>query len=346
MPKRRDARSVAEALSLKIPNLDTEPRVPLTYFNVPPWAKGIGAVQVHPTLPGITSRSADQEDIRQAARRRFAEIGAEINIFTDGSALGGTTEGGAAVVITRGSLDQPEVVTTISAKGASYTCSYEEEKQAMTMTVKWIGDNASGGEVVAIFTDSQSLCSALLHSPPGLDTLSEAMAGLKNPVTIQWIPGHSKIPGNELADAAAKAATNLPDAGRGLAYGGVCSTIRATFGDPPTKHLRTAEAYCALNRGREQRLITSRRDQTLLAQLRAGKCMSLRAYRNTVDPNTNPTCDLCGLAPQDVEHWVRDCPATLQQRRNLFGPARGGLGCLSRFPSEMVALARATIGAP
>ena len=91
----------------------------------------------------------------------------------------------------------------------------------------WV--NITGEELAAVFTDSQSLCSALLHTSPGLDTLKEALVSLINPLTIQWIPGHSKIPGNELADEAAKAATNLPDAGRGSAYSGICSKIRATF---------------------------------------------------------------------------------------------------------------------
>ena len=70
LPKRRDARSVAESLSQQIPNIDIEPRVPLTYFTLPPWAKGIGATQVFPTLPRITLKNADQEDIRQATIRR------------------------------------------------------------------------------------------------------------------------------------------------------------------------------------------------------------------------------------------------------------------------------------
>lgn len=74
---------MAEALSLQIDNIDAKPRVPLTYFNVPPWARGTGTVQVCPTLPGITSKNADPEEIRQAARRRYADINAEINIYTD-----------------------------------------------------------------------------------------------------------------------------------------------------------------------------------------------------------------------------------------------------------------------
>ncbi len=72
--------------------------------------------------------------------------------------------------------------------------------------------------------------------------------------------------------------------------------------------------------------------------------MGLRAFRSTIDPTFDPTCDLCVPEPQEVEHWIGRYPATLSRRRDLFEPDGGRLDCLSMHPSEAVVLARETLG--
>ena len=71
--------------------------------------------------------------------------------------------------------------------------------------------------------------------------------------------------------------------------------------------------------------------------------MGLRAYRGRVDGVTDPICDLCGQAPQTLEHWLQDCPATAVRRHQLFGTESGNLGCLTSHPQEALALARCTL---
>ena len=55
--------------------------------------------------------------------------------------------------------------------------------------------------LVAVFTDSQSLCAALLGKSTGLDPLRFNLKQLRRQITIQRIPGHSNILGNEIADS-------------------------------------------------------------------------------------------------------------------------------------------------
>ena len=145
-----------------------------------------------------------------------------------------------------------------------------------------------------------------------------------------------------MADEAAKAAVAEGGTNLGLTYKSICSMVRASFKDPPIQHQRTMEVYSALNPEREK-LVKSREDQTLLAKLRSGKYIGLRAYKHTIDPNTDPTCNLCGLAPQDLRHWLLECPAIEQKRRALLGPDPGGLDCLTRCPLETVTLVRSTL---
>ena len=63
----------------------------------------------------------------------------------------------------------------------------------------------------------------------------------------------------------------------------------------------------------------SRRDSVLLAQLRSGHCHRLAAYRSIVDANVAATCPHCSGEPETIENWLRDCPASANQRKCAFG---------------------------
>ena len=60
-----------------------------------------------------------------------------------------------------------------------------------------------------ICTGNKSLCEALLSSNPFTSCIHESINSISSFIYIQWIPGHSDIPGNELADKAAKDATTI-----------------------------------------------------------------------------------------------------------------------------------------
>ena len=87
----------------------------------------------------------------------------------------------------------------------------------------------------------------------------------------------------------------------------------------------------------------SRADQSLLAKLRSGHCMGLRAHRARVDEVSDPTCNLCGQADETLEHWLGSCPMTDPQRFRLFGADSGDLGCLTKHSLGSISLARRTL---
>ena len=319
--------------------LSNNPRTPLNFFAVRPWDRGLSHCTVSSTLPGITGRQDSVATIQSAALRRTRELNAQYNIYTDGSASAGTTNGGAGVVITTGDPAAPNVVTTLQDRGAALTCSYEEERRAMQLAVDWINQHLDQSTSVAIFTDSQSLCMALLGSSPDLDSLRLSINNTVALSHIQWIPGHCDIRGNELADSAAKSATSLPSPPKAVAFSSACAAIREATRDPPPSHSRTREVYAHYSRDREARVL-SRADQSLLAKLRSGHYMGLRAHRARVDGVSDPLCNLCGQADQTLEHWLGSCPATEQQRSLLFGEDSGDLGCLTKYPLGSISLAR------
>ena len=106
-------------------------------------------------------------------------------------------DGGAGVVVTT----FPRVVKTIRRRGARFTCFYEEEKRALEKAVHWLQMGVPQNSSVAVFTDSPiSMCcfSWKVHRPR---PLTFNLKGLRRQITIQWIPGHSNILGNEIADS-------------------------------------------------------------------------------------------------------------------------------------------------
>ena len=79
----------------------------------------------------------------------------------------------------------------------------------MGLALDWIELNITNRQQVCIITDSQSLCQAIPGDDPELDQLRSRLRNTNCPLTIQWCPGHAGVAGNELADAAAKQATEL-----------------------------------------------------------------------------------------------------------------------------------------
>ena len=154
-------------------------------------------------MSGVSGRD---DIIKIAAEKRNIEIGADFNVYTDGSASDGLLDGGAGVVVTRGNLTSRKVVKTIRQRGAPFSCSYEEEKRALEEAVHWLQTDVPQNSSVTVFTYSQPLCAALLGKSTGLYPLRFNLTALRSQITIQWIPGHSNILGNEMPDCVAKQA--------------------------------------------------------------------------------------------------------------------------------------------
>ena len=271
----------------------------------------------------------------------------DVIIYTDGSCTGGTRNGGASAVITVGPADDPQCLETLTRRGSVITCSYEEEKRAMVLACEWLTSNHPVVSRAAICTDSLSLLQALSNNSHDTRILRNNLEASGVDILIKFTPGHVGIPGNELADIHAKAATRLPvnpDTPTTITYGGAKSCIRAEILDPPIQHPRIAAVYGQVSQRRDNEAMLSRKDAALLAQLRSGHCKLLAAYRNRIDETVPATCNLCDHDCQDVRHWLIDCPGTLAAKQALFeDTVVVDLATMSTHPTETVKLARKTL---
>ena len=156
---RSSFRQKPEELSTLLPP-DLQHRQNITHFPSPPWQQSPSHDgRIATSVPGITGRADENNLKRQCSLSTIASYQADYVIYTDGSASGGTRNGGAAAVVTRGSPLQPDVVTTIKTKGLTFTSSYEEEAAAMESALSWTLTNANHHSITILFcTDIKSLC--------------------------------------------------------------------------------------------------------------------------------------------------------------------------------------------
>ena len=341
LASRTSCRSKGIELSRSLPEESSNRRC-FEMFTVPPWNQDLGMAVINSELHGISGKDDDPELILSTAIEAINSFDTEINIYTDGSVLRGNMIGGSGVVITRGPAEAPVVVESIKRKGAFFTCSYDEEVHALESAMGWLEQNNPGP--VTIITDSQSLCLALLGSGFELDQMRYRMKSYDHRITVQWVPGHRNIPGNDLADTVAKEAAELE--GHPYAptwFHSVKAKIKADRKDPQPEHERTRQVYSSYS-AQEELKIKTKRGQSLLAKIRSGHTVLFAAYRNKIDENEDPTCPLCHDAPQDLVHWMTSCAGTLQQRMALFGPeGYNKLDSLTKSPLQAIALAQATL---
>ena len=97
-----DWRSRSAQLSQKYtPHAELTAARKFKLFTVPPWENILNA-NVYDHVPGITGKNDPVSVILEASIAQIASLNAAPTLYTDGSASGGTLDGGAAVVVTTG----------------------------------------------------------------------------------------------------------------------------------------------------------------------------------------------------------------------------------------------------
>ena len=114
----------------------------------------------------------------------------DIQVYTDGSTLEGTTDVGAGMVVMSGD----DIIERWHALTGRWSSSYQADKSAMVRAILWL-DEYGDWQSALVLCDSKSLVDNLANSnhPEGdVHRIQSAIAELckKKEVRILWVPGH------------------------------------------------------------------------------------------------------------------------------------------------------------
>ena len=139
----------------------------------------------------------------------------DISAWTDGSVPGGLGQGGAGIHI---KCTKCVTATSLSFSTGLWATSYSAETFAILHALEWCISHSKtcNFESITLFSDSLSVLSTLFAplpylTPKSLSNTQSLLNSLSQSkvVHLQWIPGHSSLPGNDLADSLAKAGASL-----------------------------------------------------------------------------------------------------------------------------------------
>ena len=289
------------------------------------------------TRPSLAVGATTEQRRRAGIESIKAHGPCEYYIYTDGTPGDLGRDSGAAAVICSGPPEGMEVRAVSRRRGGVVPSSYEAEVEGLRLALEWLQSSLPNNRgQVLIATDCKTMVTEL-NQPANQDDsmiteITELLDELEANIIIQWIPGHCGIEGNEEADREAKRATagrkREEEGTKGIPLHTAKARIRRLIVDPPISHQRTKAIY----QGTRGEAVLSRKEAVMLAQLRSGHCRRLAAYRSIVEDGFSPLCPNCNLEPETLSHWLQECRATVDKRRNAFGTAAPNMSILFQDP--------------
>ena len=256
-----------------------------------------------------------------------------IRAYTDGSATNATRNGGYGSFISIPQLQEP---ISIYGPCGRYCNNYDAEVIAIKKTMDKIDQELEVANIIPkdlfILTDSQSALDAIESYKDESSKQIEDLLQICNNtslkyginITLQWIPGHCGIYGNEKADALAKLGSNMAQKDETVSYSTAKSLakeysksswrnswIQNDKGRALFKHQPAPNPKDAIN-------LLDRKHQCNIFRLRTEHAL-LNMHRNRLNPLAPPQCRHCNHPYETVEHHLLYC-GQLKELRKKFLP--------------------------
>ena len=289
-------------------NTDVEPLVPDKWTPrqyVPQISLEVPAMEDKGKQPEVLQRTLTLEMIN----KRYPQH-SWIHAYTDGSAEKAVQNAGSGVYIRF-----PNNSTISLSNPVGRRCSnYRAELHALTTAALHLSEREEKGKNIVFLTDSKSALQALSAGPSDSSTrqLSDNICRLSehNNVTLQWIPAHVGIRGNEAADKLAKRATRLTQPQPPTSYREAKTLLKNSF---RSKWKIQNGGYSTKQDSLHQ---LNRHSQTKIFRLRTGHC-GLRKHMKRLGLVETAECE-CGAEEQTPFHILQQCTHLEEVRQEVW----------------------------
>ena len=253
-----------------------------------------------------------------------------IHAYTDGSAFRATKFAGCGVYLKfpDGSAER------LSDSCGNNTSNYEAELQAIKQASETIHQEFDLGTKtpsdLIYFSDSSSALEALRNPPFNTTLLSQTALAMHHlisahniTVTLQWIPGHCDIKGNEVADKLAKEGACKPQKNLPCSMDTVKQILKNQSKEEWLNRWAggtTGRSYF-VHKSRPDRNDTinglERQDQALIFQFRTGHATT-NGHLNRLNPQHEPHCRHCPWPYETSNHILLECTSLRASREKLL----------------------------
>ena len=280
--------------------------------SVPAWKRNIFP-KIQTDIPGVGQKDTQSNAERKSLTIEYIQtVYPEekwTHAFTDGSASEATRDGGGGVYIRYST----EAVRIPIATG-KYSTNFRAEAAALERAATHIKENLHHTQKqVVIFSDALSVLQAIKDPQnKNLNYLSSSLASLAEQVklSIQWIPAHCGIYGNEEADKLAKEGGALDQENLDISYDEKKTIVKAVA------NRKWMQQHPNFNPKDNMKKL-NRSDQVMMFRLRTGhNKMNFHLYHKLKIGETD-SCP-CNTGPMNTEHLLQYCPAHKELRKETW----------------------------
>ena len=180
-----------------------------------------------------------------------------------------------------------------------------------------LGNTIKSAIFLLLLSDSRSVL-ATLSSPQSFllsQTLWQIWQELSSlsscSIRLQWVPGHSFLPGNDAAGELARRGALLAPSAIPCSLSPFISRIHSCLFSDWRRTVSSKYFDTQVPSISTEELVLPRHARCVLSRLRCnGHSLLLGFHFSKIGRIENPSCSACGHSSQDISHLILHCPAT------------------------------------